>query len=166
MRKIYAHKERYHGKRNKKHIEAIVLHYTSNKGDTAENNAKYFQQPPKETKNLTTCAHFFIDKSGKVVKALPMNIIAYAVGGKRQSAKGGKFYKQLDNNNTVSIELCDACSGYNDKQLKALKKTIKYIKKYCKNAKTICYHYDVNGKNCPPWASKKIGVDLLKKIKE
>lgn len=166
MRKILANKKRWHGKRNRKVIIGVAIHATGNKGDTAKNNCDYFKKDPKHTGGLTTGAHFFISPNGETIKSIPLNQIAYAVGGGRQSAKGGRYYKRLTNENTVSIELCDAVNGYTDAQVRAVRKTLKYIRKYCKNAKIVCYHFDVNGKNCPPWGGKRLGKRFLAEIGE
>lgn len=166
MKKILANRKRWHGKRNRKTVKAIIIHYTGNKGDTAKNNCDYFKKDPKNTNGLTTGAHFFISPNGETIKSIPMNQIAYSVGGARQSEKGGKYYKKLTNANTVSIELCDAVNGYTDAQVRAVRKTIKYIRRYCRNAKIVCYHFDVNGKNCPPWGGKRLGKEFLAEIGE
>ena len=39
-------------------IKYIVIHYTANKGDTALNNAKYF-----ENVNRNSSAHYFVDEN-------------------------------------------------------------------------------------------------------
>lgn len=36
MKKILANRKRWHGKRERKTIKGIVIHYTGNKGDTAK----------------------------------------------------------------------------------------------------------------------------------
>ena len=166
MKKILANKKRWHGKRKRKTVKAIIIHYTGNKGDTAKNNCDYFKKDPKNTNGLTTGAHFFISPNGETIKSIPMNQIAYSVGGGRQSEKGGKYYKKLTNANTVSIELCNAVNGYMEAQARAVRKTIKYIRRYCRNAKIVCYHFDVNGKNCPPWGGKRLGKEFLAEIGE
>ena len=148
IRKKYAKPISYNSKkRDRKKIKAIVIHYTGNVGDTAINNATYFAT----TNTRYAGAHFFIDKKGEVVKSVPMNKIAYSVGGMLYNNLGGKYYTIYNNDNTVSIELCDCTKKepYNIKEIKQLKKLIKYIRKYCPNAKKIIRHYDVNGKNCP-----------------
>ena len=40
-------------------IKYIVIHYTSNDGDTAKNNADYFAN----NKNLSASAHYFVDEN-------------------------------------------------------------------------------------------------------
>lgn len=127
-------------------VDYIVIHYTANRGDTAEDNGRYFHN------NVTgTSAHFFVDQAGNTVKSVPLNHTAWSVGGRKYpGTKGGTFYSKCKNSNSVSIELCDnVTKDPSEKQIKAVKRCIKYIQKYCKNAKTIIRHYDVTGKKCP-----------------
>ena len=149
MKKLLANKSCMHGKRSRKSIFFIVIHYTGNNGDTALDNAKFFQKEQTGARNGVG-AHFFVGKKGKAVKSIPMNQIAWSVGGFYSKNKGaGKYYNDCTNANSVSIELCDATKGYTYEQAKAVKKLIKYIKRYCPNAKTVIRHWDVNGKDCP-----------------
>lgn len=139
-------------KRDRKGVKYIVIHYTGNRGDTAENNARYFAAGNTREAG----AHFFADKKGEVWKSVPMNRTAWAVGGKYSLEGGaGKYYGKCTNYNSVSIELCDCVETYGAKQAEAVKSLVKYIRKYCPNAKTIIRHWDVNGKACPaPMAGK------------
>lgn len=149
MKKILAHKSCMHGKRSRKGIYFIVIHYTGNKGDTAVGNAKYFQKEQSGARRGVG-AHFFVGTKGVTVKSIPMNQIAWSVGGFYSKKNGaGRYYMDCTNANSVSIELCDATKGYTQTQAKAVKKLIKYIRKYCPNAKTVIRHWDVNGKDCP-----------------
>lgn len=134
-------------KRKRKDVKYIVIHYTGNKGDTAKNNAIYFA-----TNNTREAgAHFFVGPKGAVWRSIPMNRTAWAVGGDQRCGKSGEatYYDKCTNANSVSIELCDCLTSYTSKQAKSVKKLIKYIRRYCPNAKTIIRHWDVNGKNCP-----------------
>lgn len=121
-------------KRKHKTITEIYIHGTSNDGDTAKNNVDYYA-----TGNIREAgAHFFVDRNGKIARSIPMNRIAYSVGNWKLNCI------------SVSIELCDIQHKYpSQKQIKATKKLIKYIRKHCKNAKKIKRHYDANGKLCP-----------------
>ena len=126
-------------KRKYNEIKAIVIHYTGNDNDTAENNAKFFSNPVSPQRS----AHFFVDRNGNIVRSLFIKNVAWSVGipGK------GVIY---NNKNTVSIELCDiADKDISKKQEEALKWLIKKIRKKCKNANQIIRHYDINGKQCP-----------------
>ena len=49
----------------------------------------------------------------------------------------------------ISIPASTVKEPYSEKQAQAVKKLVKYIQKYCPNAKTIIRHFDVTGKQCP-----------------
>lgn len=133
-------------KRRRKDVEYIVIHYTGNDDDTARGNLNYFAK----LNNREAGAHFFVDKAGVIGRSIPMNRVAYSVGGFFNKLNGaGSYYKKCTNANSVSIELCDCVKNYSTKQAEATKRLVKYIRKYCPNAKTIIRHWDVNGKSCP-----------------
>lgn len=149
MKTIKADKSNYGTKRERADVKYIIIHYTANKSDTADANGRYFAKP-----NRHASAHFFIGQDGKVVKSVPLNYTAWSVGGAKYSdcatTGGGKYYGIITNANSVSIELCDnRDKDPSNTQIKAVKNTIKYIKKYCKNIHGIYRHFDVNGKHCP-----------------
>lgn len=137
--KIPANQSNYGEKRKADDVIAIVIHYTGNVGDTAENNGLFFAKkvnPPRS-------AHYFIDRKGNIIKSVNRRRVAWSVGN---PAKGVKY----NNKNTISIELCDIADKDATKaQIKACNQLIKFIKKYHKNCKDIIRHYDVNGKLCP-----------------
>lgn len=138
------------GVRDLKTIDAIVIHYTGNRNDTAENNAKYFAS----TNTRSAGAHYFVDQKGTIVKSVPLKYAAWAVGGDKykncKTTGGGKFYGIYGNHNTVSIELCDIVDkDPSEAMIKAVKKLIKQIRKSCPRAKKVIRHFDVNGKPCP-----------------
>jgi N-acetylmuramoyl-L-alanine amidase CwlA len=137
-------------RRKRGNVSYIVIHGTGNKGDTAIANANYY----KNVNTREAGAHFFIDRSGNIVKSIGMDRAAWAVGGARwndyKKTGGGKLYRIANNFNSVSIELCDIVDKYPSKeQIKAVKKCIKYIRRYCRNAKKVIRHFDVTGKHCP-----------------
>lgn len=147
INKLLAKSISYGSKRKLSKIKYIVIHYTGNKGDTAENNAKFFA-----TSNTRQAgAHFFVDKQGEIWRSIPMNLIAYAVGGLYSNKNdAGSYYGKCTNTNSVSIELCDLVSGSPSwEQMVAVRQLVQYIQKKCPNAKTILRHWDVNGKACP-----------------
>lgn len=165
IHKLLAKKISYDSKKRKrKDVKYIVIHYTGVNGDTAENNAKYFANGNTREAG----AHFFVGKKGKVYKSVNMNRSAWSVGGLFSRENGaGSYYQKCTNYNSVSIELCDCVKGYSEAHAKAVKKLIKYIRRYCPNAKTIIRHWDVNGKPCPkPMAGKnnKMWREFKKKI--
>ena len=146
IKKIHAKKTSYGAKRNRNSVKYIVIHYTGNAGDTAEGDARFFQLYNERAAG----AHFFVDKKGTVVKSVNMNLTAWSVGGFYTKKDGaGSLYKKVTNANSVSIEMCDCVKATNNVQQNAVKELVKYIRKYCPNAKTIVRHWDVNGKYCP-----------------
>lgn len=147
-------------KRNRDTVIYTVIHYTGNNNDTAEGNANYykvggaFEKGVLAGRNRKAGAHFFIDRFGNVIKMVDLNRTAWSVGGDLyndvKTTGGGKLHGKATNANSVSIELCDiATKDVSSIQIDAIKKTIKYIRKYCKNAKTVIRHFDVTGKHCP-----------------
>ena len=143
----YAKSISYGNKRPLSNIKYIVIHYTGNKGDTAQNNLDYFANGNTRQAG----AHFFVDKKGKVGKSIAMNRTAWAVGRDYRSGRKGEaaYFGKCTNANSVSIELCDMCLKTNWEQMYATRKLVKYIQSKCPNAKTIIRHWDVNGKDCP-----------------
>lgn len=154
-------------KRKRKNVNYIVIHNTGNKGDTAKNNATYFAK----TNTRQAGAHFFVDQKGEIWRSILMNRIAWAVGGaKYENTEGAKYYGKCTNANSISIELCDIV----DKEpsaamIKSVKWLIKYIQRYCPNAKTIIRHWDITGKDCPHIMSgknNKVWKNFKKKFKK
>lgn len=146
---ILCNRKNYGIKRSHNSVFFVVIHYTAVDGDTAKNEGIAFK-----THITKTSAHFFIDQTGAIVKSVPLDYVAWSVGGARYSnykeTGGAKYYKRCTNSNSVSIELCDNLKKDPSKtQIKSVIECIKYIKKYCPNAKTIIRHFDVNGKCCP-----------------
>ena len=91
MNEIWASSTNYGATRPTSNIKYIVIHYTSNNGDTAENKAS---------------AHYFVD-SDSIVHSVPDNRIAWSVGGNKYNNAGGRLYGIAKNANTLNIELCD-----------------------------------------------------------
>ena len=78
-------------------------------------------------------------------------------------------YSKCTNFNSVSIELCSSTDkeAYSKEQAAAIKRLIKYIRKYCPNANTVIRHFDVNGKHCPaPMMNEKVWKKFKKAIGE
>ena len=143
----------YGSKRDYSDIRYIVVHFTGNKGDTALDNATYFA-----TSNTRSAgAHVFVDGSGVVYKSVPINRVAWSVGGFFTQANGaGSMYKKATNANTLNIEMCNCANGVpQDVFDDTAELTRYYMKKYDVTASHVLRHWDVNGKSCPaPWASK------------
>ena len=150
MEYIKAKSISYGGKRSRLSVDAIVFHYTGNKGDTAAGNASFFARSG-DGNTRPAGAHIFIDQKGEAVKSIALNLIAWSVGDWEGTANGGgSLHGTYRNANTVSIELCDIATKDPSKaMIKAVKKVIKYIRKACPNAKVVCRHWDITGKSCP-----------------
>lgn len=168
MKTIKAKPISYGGKRSRNEVKYIVIHYTGTNGDTAENCGKYFA-----TGNTRSAgAHFFIGQNGDIVKSIPMNLVAWAVGGSKYSdcatTGGGSKHGIVTNFNSVSIELCDNLRvDPSPDQIKGVIKCIRYIRRYCPNAKTVVRHFDVTGKHCPArMINNKKWLRFLKDIHE
>ena len=167
IQKIPAKPISYGSNRPLSNIQAIVIHYTAGNGDTAVNEGNYFAR----SNNRQAGAHYFVDQAGNIVESISMEKTAWSVGGAKYSdctsTGGGKYYGRFNNSNTVSIELCDILKKQpSDKMIAATKWLISYIRSKCPNAKTLCYHHDINGKHCPLFATnnKAYATSFLKII--
>lgn len=155
IREILANKKNFGGVRPLSSIKYIVLHYTANDGDKAENNAKYFQTP----RNPPASAHYITDDY-YIIRSVPDNFIAYSVGGKRYTdcalTGGGKLYGKVTNANSISIEMCDTNKdGKYMASEKTIRKTVslcmELMEKYHIDIDHVVRHFDVNGKHCPAY---------------
>ena len=150
--KILCNLKNYGPKRDLRKVKFIVIHYTAGSHDTAVNEGNYFKNNA-----VKASAHFFIDRDGNIVMSVPMDRIAWSVGGKKYAdcarTGGGKKYGICTNANSVSIELCAiAENDPSEKQIRACKECVAYIMEHCTGvvgAMQIIRHFDVNGKHCP-----------------
>ena len=132
----------YGGTRGSCQIEYIVIHYTSNLGDTAKNNADYFA---REVLKNPASAHFFVDES-EVWNSVPIYRIAYHCGAKTYK------HPACRNTNSIGVEVCML-----DKHAVIRKDAIRHaaelvrelMTKYDIDADHVVRHYDVTGKDCP-----------------
>ncbi len=149
-----ANKSNYGNKRATGAIKYIVVHYTANDGDTDEGNANYFNSA-----NRNASAHYFVDDDSATL-SVPEDYVAWSVGGKRysnyKSTGGAKLYKICTNNNSISIEMCDALkNGTIMATEKTMQNTAELIKslmvKYNIPISNVVRHFDVTGKSCPAY---------------
>lgn len=146
-----AAKANYGGSRSLSNIKFIVIHYTSNDGDTDENNGAYFANNV-----VKASAHYFVDDDS-ITQSVPDNYIAYSVGGKKYAnTKGAKFYGQCTNSNSISIEICDDVkNGVVYPSTKTIQNVLELtrhlMQKYNVPAEQIIRHFDVTGKLCPAY---------------
>ena len=133
-------------------IKYIVIHYTSNIGDTARNNALYFHEAP-----IQSSAHFFVSEDS-IYQSVPLHYAAYSVGlgaMKKPYFEWPTMWKKINNSNSVSIEICGAKNsreGTENTKRTAAKLTADLLDKLGLTPSCVFRHYDVTGKNCPAWA--------------
>ena len=124
-------------------IKYLVIHYTANNGDTAQNNLDYFART-----SLKTSAHYFVDEYG-IGQSVRDNDTAYHCGATK--------YKHPDcrNDNSIGIELCSRKDSDGEYFFKpetirnAVELCQALMEKYSLPAGRILRHYDVTGKMCP-----------------
>lgn len=154
LKKKIANKANYGGVRSLSKIKYIVIHYTSNDGDTDEANANYFKN-----NIVRASAHYFVD-SNSVTQSVPDNYVAWSVGGSKYAdckrTGGGSFYGKCNSTNSISIELCDDVKNGkvypSEKTIEnAIELTKKLMKKYDVPKSRVIRHFDVVGKKCPAY---------------
>lgn len=129
-------------------INWICLHFTSNNGDTAQNNADFFARES----GLRASAHYFVDPNG-VVQSVKDGDTAWHCGRER----GGSYYNDCRNANSIGIEMCSVIRNGvyvipEETMKRAAKLTRELMAKYHIPVSRVCRHYDVTRKNCPePW---------------
>ena len=125
-------------------IKYIVIHFTSNNGDTALNNCNYFSGAHRGAS-----AHYFIGDDG-IYQSVPDKWAAWAVGGT-------KIYKHpyCRNMNSISIEMCSRIGADGKYYIRdgIVEQTIKLTRylmnKYNVPVENVLRHYDVWDKKCP-----------------
>lgn len=141
-------------------VKYLVIHYTSNRGDTAKNNADYFAR-----EKVGASAHYFCDES-EIWQSVKDTDTAWHCGAKTYK------HPECRNSNSIGIEIC-----MNDKNGKVRQGSIdtaaelaRYLmKRYGILFANVVMHNQVTGKNCPaPMVSDPALWDAFKKslIKE
>lgn len=146
-------------------IKYIVIHFTSNNGDTALNNVKYFANKDNKVK---ASAHYFVDEN-YIYSSVPEEDTAWHCG------TSGKYYhSSCRNANSIGIEMCsrkDKVGNYYIKD-EVVNNTIcltKYLmQEYDIPLENVLRHYDVTHKNCPePFVRNSIlWTDFKNKLNE
>ena len=125
----------------------IIIHYTGNAKDTAENNAKYFYNGDRRAG-----ANFFVDAKG-VWASTPEEYTAYGAGV-LHTRKYAKLLGICTNHNALNIEIaCDAGNSLPTAEAvtNAVELTKSLMSKYGIPASNVVRHKDVCGKNCPAY---------------
>lgn len=158
---IAADKSNFGKERSRKKIRYIVLHYTGNDGDTAEENGEYFKKP-----NRKASAHYFCDERS-IVQTVQDNFTAWHCGAKKYK------HKQCRNENSIGIEMCSRKKNgrfYIEEKTagNALWLVRVLMKKYNIPISHVLRHYDVTGKDCPkPWVrEEKVWKEFKERAEE
>ena len=147
LKQNLANRANYGAQRDLSKIKYLIIHYTSNDGDSDEANGKYLANNV-----VKASAHYFVDDNS-VTQSVPDDYVAYSVGGKCQS-NHHPMYKVITNTNSISIEMCD---NHKDGTVHICDETLAntyalaraLMSKYNITIDRVYRHYDVNGKLCP-----------------
>ena len=137
MKFLQAHASNYTATRGGIAVDHLVIHYTGNDGDTAENNGKYFQGA-----NRNASAHYFVDER-EIVQSVREGDTAWHAGNFPM------------NHRSIGIELCSRIGT--DGQFYIPAATVENAQTLCRElmakygipAENVIRHYDVTGKKCP-----------------
>lgn len=137
-------------------IEYIVVHYTANKGDTAQNNLDYFAR----TKTGTS-AHYFVDEN-EVCQSVQDTDVAWHCGSKNPR------HPYCRNANSIGVEMCNSVGGVPEAVRDRTAAFVRQkMKEYGIDSSHVLRHYDVTGKRCPaPWVDNPAEWMEFKKMLE
>ena len=122
-------------------IEYIVVHYTANTGDTAQNNLDYFAR----TKTGTS-AHYFVDEN-EICQSVQDTDVAWHCGSKNPR------HPYCRNANSIGVEMCNSVGSVPEAVRARTAAFVRQkMKEYGIDSSHVLRHYDVTGKRCPaPW---------------
>ena len=137
-------------------IEYIVVHYTANSGDTAQNNLDYFAR----TKTGTS-AHYFVDEN-EVCQSVQDTDVAWHCGSKNPR------HPYCRNANSIGVEMCNSVGGVPEAVRDRTAAFVQQkMKEYGLDVNHVLRHYDVTGKRCPaPWVDNPAEWMEFKKMLE
>lgn len=139
-------------------VRYIVMHYTANNGDTAQNNCDYYHR----VGGLQASAHYFVDEHG-AMQSVREGDTAWHCGARAY------WHPECRNSNSIGIEMCSrkrADGSYyilpeTVANAAALAKDI--MQRYGIDTDHVLRHYDVTGKRCPmPWVDDPAQWDAFK----
>lgn len=122
-------------------IEYIVVHYTANTGDTAQNNLDYFART-----KAGTSAHYFVDEN-EVCQSVQDTDVAWHCGSKNPR------HPYCRNANSIGVEMCNSVGSVPEAVRERTAAFVRQkMKEYGLDVNHVLRHYDVTGKRCPaPW---------------
>ena len=137
-------------------IEYIVVHYTANSGDTAQNNLDYFARA-----KTGTSAHYFVDEN-EVCQSVQDTDVAWHCGSNNPR------HPYCRNANSIGVEMCNSVGSVPEA---VRDRTAAFVRelmdKYGVPVENVLRHYDVTGKRCPaPWVDNPAEWMEFKKMLE
>lgn len=120
----------------------LVIHYTSNRGDTAKNNADYFA---REALTSPASAHYFVDET-EIWASVPENCVAWHCGAKTY------VHPTCRNTNSIGIEICMNATDGSVREgsiTHAAELVRELMQRYQIPVERVLRHHDVTGKDCP-----------------
>ena len=139
------HGSNYTAGRGGSSIKYIVIHFTSNDGDTAQNNCSYFAEADRQAS-----AHYFVGNDG-IYQSVQDKDKAWHCGGTSVYK-----HKYCRNANSIGIEMCSRISKITGKYIidsrivdMTVELTRYLMNKYNVPIENVIRHYDVWDKNCP-----------------
>ena len=137
-------------------VEYIVVHYTANSGDTAQNNLDYFAR----TKTGTS-AHYFVDEN-EVCQSVQDTDVAWHCGSKNPR------HPYCRNANSIGVEMCNSVGSVPEAVRDRTAAFVRQkMKEYGIDSSHVLRHYDVTGKRCPaPWVDNPAEWMEFKKMLE
>ena len=137
-------------------VEYIVVHYTANSGDTAQNNLDYFAR----TKTGTS-AHYFVDEN-EVCQSVQDTDVAWHCGSNNPR------HPYCRNANSIGVEMCNSVGGVPEAVRDRTAAFVRQkMKEYGLDVNHVLRHYDVTGKRCPaPWVDDPAEWMEFKKMLE
>lgn len=151
---------------------AVVLHWTGNPKSTAKGNRDFFEGR-KAGKDGYGSAQLIVGLEGEIIRCIPDDEVAYAVGSSQVDPKSNKIYTDYargkfgkyclspnttsPNNCTISIEMChpDSTGKFKETTLASTAWLVsELLKKYKLTINDITTHSAIVGigyKKCPLW---------------
>ena len=130
--------------RNTKNIKAIVIHDTGNtsKGANAYNHKLYLDRATRQGS-----AQYYVDDT-EIIQVIGDSKTAWSVGDTWGYSNNPNRFKDLNNYNTVNVEMCINEDG---DYSKIYYNTVELVKNlmYQLNIKRVVRHFDITGKYCP-----------------
>lgn len=140
-------------------VRYIVIHDTGVKGQSAKNNADYFEKTYRGAS-----AHYFVDEN-EIIEVVPAGKVGWHVGDDK-SGDSHDIGDLINNNNSIGIEFCAEKDGTFKAETLANGAFLvqKLMKDHGVAASKVVRHYDASGKNCPQFMNQDKKWTLWKKV--